>query len=70
MWKADLYREEALRQLSDTSFYTKLNCDFTPTHQKTLKTTINDLVKAGELLTSASNLIINTPRMPILCFFT
>ena len=68
VWRADLCREEVLRQLSDTSFYTKLNCDFTPTHQKTVKTTINDLVKAGELPTSASNLIVNTPRTPVMYF--
>ena len=27
VWRADLYRQEALRQLNDASFYTKLNSD-------------------------------------------
>ena len=26
VWRADLYRQETLRQLNDASFYTKLNC--------------------------------------------
>ena len=40
VWRADLYRQEALRQLNDASFYTKLNSDPTLSHQKTVKTTI------------------------------
>ena len=39
VWRADLYTQ-ALRQLKDASFYTKLNSDPTLSHQKTVKTTI------------------------------
>ena len=31
VWRADLYQKEALRQLSDTSFYAKIDKDLTST---------------------------------------
>ena len=31
VWRADLYQKEALRQLSDTSFYAKVDKDLTLT---------------------------------------
>ena len=49
VWRADLYTQ-ALRQLKDASFYTKLNSDPTISHQKTVKTTINHFIQAGDLL--------------------
>ena len=33
VWRADLYQKEALRQLSDTSFYAKVDKDLTSTNQ-------------------------------------
>ena len=43
IWRADLYEKEALRQLSDTSFYAKVDKDLTSTNQQIVKSTINDL---------------------------
>ena len=37
VWRADLYQKEALRQLSDTSFYAKVDKDFTSTDQQIVK---------------------------------
>ena len=51
------------QQLSDASFYTKINSDPTLSHQKTVKTTINHFIQAGDLPASAS-----TPRTPVIYF--
>ena len=68
VWRADLYRQEALRQLNDASFYTKLNSDPTLSHQKTVKTTINHFIHAGDLPASASNLFTTTSTTPVIYF--
>ena len=34
VWRTDLYRQEAFRQLSNTSFYAKVDRDLTTTNQK------------------------------------
>ena len=62
VWRADLYQTEALRQLSDTSFYAKVDKDLTSTNQQIVKSTINDLIVKQELPATATNLIITTPR--------
>ena len=49
----DLYQKEALRQLSDTSFYAKVEKDLTFINQKIVKNTINDLLTKQELLATA-----------------
>ena len=53
---------------NDASFYTKLNSDPTLSHQKTVKTTINHFIQAGDLPASASNLFTTTPRTPVIYF--
>ena len=67
VWRVDLYRQEALKQLNDASFYTKLNSDPTLSHKKTVKT-INHFIQAGDLPSSASNLFTTTPRTPVIYF--
>ena len=62
VWRTDLYRQEAFRQLSDTSFYAKVDKDLTSANQKTVKKTIQDLIDKQELLVTAKNLIVTTPR--------
>ena len=62
VWRADLYQKKALRQLSDTSFYAKVDKDLTSTNQQIVKSTINDLIVQQELPATATNLIITTPR--------
>ena len=37
VWRADLYRDEAHRQLTDTAFYSRVDRDLTPTHQHHLQ---------------------------------
>jgi len=67
VWRADPYQKEALRQLSDTSFYAKVDKDLTSANQEIVKSTINDLIVKQELPTTATNLIITTLR--ILCIY-
>ena len=68
VWWADLYQKEALRQLSDTSFYAKVDKDLTSTNQQIVKSTINDLIVKQELPATATNLIITTPRTSCIYF--
>jgi len=67
VWQADLYQKEALRQLSGTSFYAKVDKDLTFTNQQIVKSTINNLIVKQELPATATNLIITTPRT--LCIY-
>ena len=62
VWRIDLYQQEAIRQLSDPTFYTKVNKDLTPANQKIVKDTIQELITKQELPVTAQNLIITTPR--------
>ena len=62
VWRSDLYQQEAFRQLSDKSFYAKVDKDLTLTNQKLVKETIQDLISKQELPATAQNLIITTPR--------
>ena len=68
VWRADLYQKEALRQLSDTSFYAKVDKDLTSTNQQIVKSTINDLIVKQELPATATNLVITTPRTSCIYF--
>ena len=67
VWRADLYQKEALRQLSDTSFYAKVDKDLTLINQNIVKNTINDLLAKQELAVTAKNLTITIPRT--LCIY-
>ena len=68
VWRVDLYEKEALRQLSDTSFYAKVDKDLTLINQNIVKNTINDLIAKQELPATAKNLIITTPRTSCIYF--
>ena len=68
VWRADLYQKEALRQLSDTSFYAKVDKDLTSTDQQIVKSTFNDLIVKQELPATATNLIITTPGTSCIYF--
>ena len=57
VWRTDLYQQEAIRQLSDPIFYTKVNKDLTPANQKIVKDTIQELTTKQELPGTAQNLI-------------
>ena len=68
VWRADLYQKEALRQLSDTSFYAKVDKDLTSTNQQIVKSTINDLIVKQQLPVTATNLVITTSRTSCIYF--
>ena len=68
VWRSDLYKEEALRQLSDTSFYAKVEKDLTSNNQKVVKDTIQNLIVKQELPATTTNLIITTPRTSCIYF--
>ena len=68
VWRTDLYQQEAIRQLSDSTFYTKVNKHLTPANQKIVKDTIQELITKQELPVTAQNLIITTPRTSCIYF--
>ena len=68
VWRSDLYQKEALRQLSDTSFYAEIQKDVTSKNQKLVQDTIQNLIVNQELPETATNLIINTPRTSCIYF--
>ena len=68
VWRADFYQKEALRQLSDTSFYAKVDKDLTSTNQQIVKSTINELIVKQDLPATATILIITTPRTSCIYF--
>ena len=57
-----------MRQLSDTSFYAKVEKDITANNQKIVKDTIQNLIVKQELPATATNLIITTPRTSCIYF--
>ncbi|OXA47181.1 hypothetical protein Fcan01_18000 [Folsomia candida] len=62
VWSRDLYIAEALSQLSNSSFYCKLDHDPTPIYQKQVSKTVGDYVGSGELPLIAQRLIEKSPR--------
>ena len=68
VWRAELYRTEARRQLSDTTFYSRVDKDLTSTHQDTISHTIRNFIQTGDLPETARDLIATTPRTPVMYF--
>ena len=70
VWCTDLYQKEAIRQLSDPTFYNKVNKDVTSANQKIVKDTIQELITKQERPVTAENLIIaiTTPRISYIYF--
>ena len=62
VWRTDLYQQEAIRQLSDPTFYNKVNKDLASANQKIVKNTIQELITKQELPATAQYLIFTTPR--------
>lgn len=62
VWRKDLYRAEAERQLSDTSSYQLLEKDQSSNHQTIIKSTVTGFIKKKELPNNAVNLINTAPR--------
>ena len=61
VWRSDLYKKEALRQLSDTSFYAKIPKDLTSKNQKLVKDTIQNLIVNQELPETLPLISSSTP---------
>ena len=68
VWCTDLSQQEAIRQLSDPTFYIKVNKDLTPANQKIVRDTIEELITKQEPPVTAQNLIITTPRTSCIYF--
>ena len=68
VWRTDLYQQEAIRQVSDPTSYTKVNKDLTSANQKIVKYSIQELITKQQLPVTAQNLIINTPRTSCIYF--
>ena len=66
--RTDLNQQEDFRQLSDNSFYCKVEKDLTPSNQKIVKETVHDLISKQKLPATAQNLIITTPRTSVIYF--
>jgi hypothetical protein len=66
VWRADLYRNEAHRQLGDATFYRSVDKDLTSIHQTTITQTIHNFIKTGDLPETAKNNIHITPRTPVM----
>ena len=62
VWRTDLYQQEAIGQLSDPNFYTKVNKVLTSANQKIVKDTIQELITKQGLPGTAQYLIITTFR--------
>ena len=62
VWRTDLYQQEAIGQLLDPTFYTKVNEDLSSANQKIVKDTTQELIPKQQLPVTAQNLIITTPR--------
>jgi len=62
VWDRNLYQQEAERQLSDNTFYVKLDRDFTMDYNKTICEVVKEAITKGELPASAVNLIVENPR--------
>ena len=62
VWRTDLYKQEAFRQLADTKFYAKVNKDLKQANQKIVKDTVNKLILEQKLPSTARNLFVTTPK--------
>ena len=66
VWRTDLYKQEAFRQLADTKFYAKVNKDLTQANQKIVKDTVNKLIL--EQNCPQQPVIFSSPRLKHLHF--
>ena len=58
VWRTDLHQQEGFRQLSDNSFYCKVEKNLIPSNQKIVKEKVHELVSKQELSANAQNLIV------------
>ena len=56
VWRTNLYKQEAFRQLADTKFYAKVKKDLTQANQKIVKDTVKKLISEQKLPSAARNL--------------
>ena len=68
VWRTDLYQQEAIRQLSDPSLYSKVNKDLTSANQGNHSGTHNQTRTSTSH--RAQNLIITTPKTSCINFIS
>ena len=68
VWRAKLYQKEALRQLSDTSFYANVDKNLTSTNQQIVKSTIIDLIVKQESPPAATHLQPRSRSQGLSCY--
>ena len=59
VWRTELYKQEAFRQLADTKLYAKVNKDLTQANQKIVK---DKLILEQKLPSTARNIFVTTPK--------
>ena len=62
VWDRNLYKQEAERQLSDSTFFERLDRDFTVDYNKTVCEVVKEAITKGELPASAVNLVVENLR--------
>ena len=62
VWLHQLYLDETRKQLSDERFYEKLGSNLINDDQQQVKSTIVETINNNELPSSATNLVVTTPR--------
>ena len=62
IWDQNVYQQEADKQFSDTTFYEKLDRDFTMDYNKTICEVVKEAITKGELPAPAVNLIVKNPH--------
>ena len=70
VWRKDLYIEEAHRQLSDSTFYKKVDEDRTVINNEIVSQVISDEITNTRLPPSAVSLIEKSPRCSCVLFTT
>ena len=68
VWRPTSTKKKLCGNIPDTAFYAKVDKDLTSTNQQIVKSTINDLIVKQELVATATNLIITTPRTSCVYF--
>ena len=64
VWRKGLYHQEALRQLSDTSFYSPIPSTTTKADNTLVRRTVKAAISEGHLPSEASSLVVSEPREP------
>ena len=62
VWRTDLYKREAFRELTGTKFFAKVNKGLAQANQTVVKDIVNKLISEQKLPSIARNLFVTTPK--------